>query len=102
MSRLEIARPSWGEEVSSPRVGLSDRSRSLPSPSPLYDFQYRVLCVAFAFENGLQFGSGTRPLVMDTLAEIPEGAMHSCLPQLARLRADSHPCVHEKNTPLNF
>jgi hypothetical protein len=36
---------SWGEEVSSPRVGLSDRSRSLPSPSPLYFIHIRVCCV---------------------------------------------------------
>ena len=33
---------SWGEEVSSPRVGHSSITRSLPSPSPLYVFQYCV------------------------------------------------------------
>ena len=50
MSRLEIACSSWGEEVSSPRVGLSASRRRLPSPSPLYVFQYCVWCVAFAFD----------------------------------------------------
>src|SRR3989344_6616512 len=41
---------SWGEEVSSPRVGVSSITRRLPSPSPLYVFQYCVWCVAFAFD----------------------------------------------------
>src|ERR1035437_7753040 len=45
MSRSKFARTSWGEEVSSPRVGLSSITRSLPSPSPLYFIHIRVCCV---------------------------------------------------------
>src|SRR3989344_3737467 len=79
---------SWGEGVSSPRVGVSARRRGLPPPSPLYVFQYCVWCVAFAFENSLQFGTGTRPLVMDTLAEMPEAEKCMCL---------THPPVRAQN-----
>ena len=45
MRRLEFARTSWGEEVSSPRVGLCWITSSLPSPSPLYFIHIRVCCV---------------------------------------------------------
>ena len=45
-----LPRASWGEEVSSPRVGryYSESTRSTPSPSPLYAFHVYVRGVAFA------------------------------------------------------
>ena len=45
-------RTSWGEEVSSPRVGLSACWRSLPSPSLLYVLQvYVCLVSSFRFRE---------------------------------------------------
>ena len=58
----------------------SPEYRSLPSPSPFYVFQSIVRGVAFAAKSALQFGSGTRPLVVDTLAEMPEAQIHRACP----------------------
>src|SRR3989338_6472387 len=60
----------------------SPEYRSLPSPSPFYVFQSIVRGVAFAAKSALQFGSGTRPLVVDTLAEMPEAQIHRACPRV--------------------
>ena len=78
MSR-SVPRASWGEEVSSPRVRRLLITGGSPSPSPLYVFHITVRGVAFAFDFRFQDNFGTRPLVMDTLAENARGTKCMCL-----------------------
>ena len=86
MRRLEFARSSWGEEVSSPRVGLSACWRSLPSPSPLYVFQYCVWCVAFAFDFCIAIRVRHSSFSHGHPSGNARGGNTSCLPQPRRVR----------------
>ena len=81
MSR-SVSRASWGEEVSSPRVGttLSDyrECSALAIPVPRFAI-FCLVSIAFAFENRLQYNFGTRPSTMDTPAENARGEKCLCL-----------------------
>ena len=88
---------SWGEEVSSPRFGLSACWRSPPSPSPLSFFNIIFRGVASAFRLRIAIFLGARPLVMDALTEMPETRCKSCLTHHPITR-ETYPAVSEKNT----
>ena len=66
MSRL-VFRASWGEEVSSPRVGLHSRITEsvLPSPSPPHVFILVFGVSLSLLDYRTSFFYGAHPLVMD-------------------------------------
>jgi len=54
---------------------LAESALAIPSPR----FHSCVWCVAFAFDFWTSFFYGAHPLVMDALAEMPDGGKYMCL-----------------------
>ena len=96
---------SWGEEVSSPRVGttLSDyrECSALAIPTPRFAI-FRFVSMTFVSDFPFQDNFGAHPLAMDTIAENARGGILVLAPARAITREPTHPCVHAKLTPLNF
>jgi len=77
MSR-SVSRASWGEEVSSPRVGttLSDyrECSALAIPTPRFA-KFRLVSMTFVPDFSFQYNFGAHPLAMDTIAENTRGGI---------------------------
>jgi hypothetical protein len=101
MSR-SISRASWGEEVSSPRVGttLSDyrECSALAIPTPRFVI-FCFVSMTFVSDFSFQFDFGAHPLAMDTIAENARGGNTRACPS-SRDYARAYPPVRaRKLTP---
>ena len=80
---------SWGEDAPLPS--------GYANPSPVF---ISTFVVSLSLLNSeLQQHRGTRPLVMATLAEMPEAKILVLAPARVITREPTHPCVHAKITP---
>ena len=101
MSR-SVSRASWGEEVSSPRVGttLSDyrECSALAIPTPRFTI-FRFVSMTFVSDFPFQDNLGAHPLAMDTIAENARGE-NTCACPSSRVIARAYPPVRaRKLTP---
>jgi len=112
MSRL-VFRASWGEEVSSPRVGLTlillfvtglpVTFRNLcSSPRHPHTTLYNItFSVCFAIDYVFQYNHGAHPLATGRHSGMPEAPEYSCLPQLRVITHGAIPPVRARRlTPL--
>ena len=102
--RAGKARASWGEEVSSPRVGrytprvLGVRPRHPHSTLCIFVFSVSLRYVPFE----TSFNCGAHPLAMDAHSGNARGGIHACPCVRVSTRGHvAHPCAHDFCS-LNF
>jgi hypothetical protein len=97
LSRL-VFRTSWGEEVSSPRVGLTPDYRSSSPRHPHSTLFNITFSVCFAIDNVFQYNHGAHPLATGRHSGKYPRLGYSCLPQLRVITHGAIPPVRARIT----
>jgi len=100
---MSRSRSSWGEEVSSPRVGLFLASLVIPpSPSLLLVFIILFGVSLLLLDYRTSFFYGAHPLVMDALAEMPEAQVSRACPEFVITQTLPTRACTRKSLPVRF